>query len=99
MNHSRTITKRLHDSFDSGNGYKVRLILTQLALPYERIEYDTNRGEKRTPLIPTHQSEWTNSGARAGGRSVPLGIKPILFYPDDGTRFLAKSSVPGCFWS
>jgi glutathione S-transferase len=39
---------RLHDYLPSGNGYKVRLLLTQLGRPFERIEYDIDRGETRT---------------------------------------------------
>lgn len=34
---------------DSGNCYKVRLALEQLALPYRWIEVNTTRGETRTP--------------------------------------------------
>src|SRR5690606_30714251 len=33
---------------DSGNCYKVRLALEQLALPYRWVEVDTRRGETRT---------------------------------------------------
>ncbi len=40
---------RLHDYLPSGNGYKVRLILSQLGIPFERIEYDIDAGETRTP--------------------------------------------------
>ena len=40
---------RLHDYLESGNGYKVRLLLSQLQLPFERIEHDILRGETRTP--------------------------------------------------
>jgi Glutathione S-transferase, N-terminal domain len=40
---------RLHDSLSSGNGFKVRLLLTQLGLPFERIEYDIDRRATRTP--------------------------------------------------
>ena len=40
---------RLHDHITSGNGYKVRLLLTLLAIPFERIEYDIDRGATRTP--------------------------------------------------
>jgi glutathione S-transferase len=40
---------RLHDNATSGNAYKVRLLLTQLGLGFERIEYDTERGATRTP--------------------------------------------------
>jgi glutathione S-transferase len=32
----------------SGNCYKVRLILTQLGLPFERVAIDTKKGETRT---------------------------------------------------
>lgn len=42
---------RLHDNLSSGNGYKVRLLLSQLDIPYERIEYDIDRGETRTPAF------------------------------------------------
>jgi glutathione S-transferase len=40
---------KLHDYLESGNGYKVRLLLHQLAIPYQRIERDILRGETRTP--------------------------------------------------
>jgi glutathione S-transferase len=40
---------RLHDNSFSGNGYKVRLLLTLLGTPFERIDYDIDRGETRTP--------------------------------------------------
>ncbi len=39
---------RLHDNLSSGHGYKVRLLLTQLGVPLERVEYDVDRGETRT---------------------------------------------------
>lgn len=39
---------RLYDYLPSGNGYKVRLLLTQLGLPFERIEKDIIKGETRT---------------------------------------------------
>jgi glutathione S-transferase len=40
---------RLYDFLESGNGYKVRLLLHQLEIPFERIELDITRGETRTP--------------------------------------------------
>jgi len=39
---------RLYDYLPSGNGYKVRLTLRQLGLPYELIEVDIKTGESRT---------------------------------------------------
>ena len=40
---------RLYDNLISGNGYKVRLLLTQLGLPFERVETNIFKGESRTP--------------------------------------------------
>src|SRR5260370_15271665 len=39
---------RLYDYLPSGNGYKVRLLLTQLEIPFERIELNITIGETRT---------------------------------------------------
>jgi len=39
---------RLYDFLESGNGYKVRLLLHQLGIPFERLELDITRGESRT---------------------------------------------------
>ena len=40
---------RLYDYLPSGNGYKVRLVLKQLGLPYELVELDIKQGATRTP--------------------------------------------------
>jgi glutathione S-transferase len=40
---------KLYDFLPSGNGYKVRLLLTQLQITFERIELDIVVGETRTP--------------------------------------------------
>jgi glutathione S-transferase len=42
---------RLYDYSDSGNGYKARLVLAQLRLPYELVEIDIEKGESRTPAF------------------------------------------------
>jgi len=39
----------LYDYLDSGNGYKIRLLLAQLQVPYRYVELDILRGETRTP--------------------------------------------------
>jgi hypothetical protein len=38
---------RLHDNMSSGNGYKVRLLLAQLGVPFERVEHDIDEDEAR----------------------------------------------------
>jgi len=40
---------KLYDFLPSGNGYKVRLLLTQLGIPFELIQINILNGESRTP--------------------------------------------------
>jgi glutathione S-transferase len=40
---------KLYDFLPSGNGYKVRLLLTQLQIPFELIELNILESETRTP--------------------------------------------------
>ena len=79
---------RLHDNLSSGNGYKVRLLLAQLGVPFERVEYDIDRTETRTPeflrmnpngRVPVLELE--------DGRFLPES-NAILFYLAEGTPFL-----------
>jgi glutathione S-transferase len=42
---------RLYDFLSSGNGYKCRLLLHQLGIPFERVEMDLLAGETRTPAF------------------------------------------------
>src|SRR5215210_3160255 len=79
---------RLHDNLSSGNGYKVRLLLTQLGVPFERIEYDIDWDETRTPKflrmnpngrVPVLELE--------DDRFLPES-NAILFYLAEGTPFL-----------
>ena len=85
---------RLHDYLPSGNGYKVRLLLTQLDIPFERIEYDVDRGETRTPEF----IENVNPNGRVpvleteGGEFLPES-NAILFYLAEGTRFLSEDRL------
>ena len=78
----------LYDYLDSGNGYKVRLLLTQLRIPFRYVEVDIMRGETRTPeflamnpdgRIPTVQLD--------DGRFLAQS-DAILWYFAEGTPFL-----------
>src|SRR5918997_3083432 len=84
---------RLHDNQSSGNGYKVRLLLAQLGVPFERIEYDIDRAETRTPeflrmnpngRVPVLELE--------DGRFLPES-NAILFYLAEGTPFLPEDRL------
>lgn len=78
---------RLYDFLPSGNGYKVRLLLTQLGIPFERIELNILKGKTRTPeflkinpngRIPILETE---SGQHLSESNA------ILFYLSEGTEF------------
>ena len=72
---------RLHDNLSSGNGYKARLLLTQLAITFERVEYDIDSGETRSPEFL--------------GKVNPNGRVPVL-ETEDG-RFLPESNAILCY--
>ena len=80
---------RLYDFWESGNGYKVRLLLSQLSIPFERVEMDVLKGEtrserfrKKNPSQRIPLVEWPDG--RTLGES-----NAILFYFADGTNYLA----------
>lgn len=76
---------RLYDYLSSGNGYKVRLLLTQLEIPFERVELDIVQGETRTP-----QYLALNPNGRIPLLELENGTclaesNAILFYLSEGT--------------
>jgi glutathione S-transferase len=84
---------RLYDYLESGNGYKVRLLLHQLAIPFERVELDILRGETRTEAflaknpngrIPTLELD--------DGTCLPES-NAILWYLAEGTPFLPEDRL------
>ncbi len=85
---------RLHDNLSSGNGYKVRLLLTLLGLPFERVEYDIDKDETRTPEF----LEKINPNGRVpvleteSGEFLPES-NAILFYLSEGTPLLPEGRL------
>ena len=85
------MTVRLHDYLPSGNCYKVRLLMTQLGIPFERIEYDVNRGETRTPEF----LQVVNANGRIPVLETETGeflpeSNASLFYLAEGTPYLPE---------
>jgi glutathione S-transferase len=79
---------RLYDFLESGNGYKVRLALHQLEIPFERVELDIVAGATRTPAFLA-----SNPNGRIPTLELPDGTflaesNAILFYLADGTPLL-----------
>jgi len=90
---------RLHDNASSGNAYKVRLLLTQLGLPFERIEYDIDQGATRTAAFLTK----TNPNGRIPVLELPDArclpeSNAILWYLAEGTAFLAGGDSDDGRW-
>ncbi|HJZ87946.1 MAG TPA: glutathione S-transferase family protein [Polyangia bacterium] len=81
---------RLYDYLSSGNCYKVRLLLTQLGLRFERVEIDIMRGQTRTPEFLRK-----NPNGRVPLLELPDGrllaeSNAILFYLADDTLFMPE---------
>jgi len=79
---------RLHDFYESGNAYKVRLLLTQLGRPFECVPVDILSGESRTPEFLAKNPngrvpllEWPDGRCLAESNA-------ILFHLAEGTPFL-----------
>src|SRR5512139_1237871 len=84
---------RLYDCLMSGNGYKARLLLTQLGIPFDRVELDIVKGASRTPEFLTKN---------ANGRIPVLELEDgtclpesnaILWYLAEGTPFLPEDRL------
>ena len=73
---------------DSGNCYKVKLALEQLALPYRWIEVDSARGETRTAeFLSRNPNGKVPTLALEDGTFLPES-NAILCYLADGSRLL-----------
>ncbi|MBI4781030.1 MAG: glutathione S-transferase family protein [Oscillatoriophycideae cyanobacterium NC_groundwater_1537_Pr4_S-0.65um_50_18] len=79
---------KLYDYRPSGNGYKVRLLMSHLGIPYDYVEKNIIRGETRTPEF---------LAINPNGRVPVLELEPgvclpesnaILIYLSEGTAFL-----------
>ena len=84
---------RLYDYLPSGNGYKVRLLLRQLRLPFELIEVDILAGASRTP-----EFLGKNPNGRIPVLEVHAGVflaesNAILSYLADDTPFLPRDRL------
>jgi glutathione S-transferase len=67
----------LYDFLPSGNGYKVRLLLTQVGIPFRRVEMDLHHGATRTPEFLS---------------KFPNGRIPAVEF-DDGRRLFESNAI------
>ena len=80
---------RLYDYLPSGNGYKVRLLLTQLAIPFERVELDIIKGETRTPKFLAKFPNGRIPAVELDDGKLLFESNAIITYFADGTPFLS----------
>ena len=82
---------KLYDFLPSGNGYKVRLLLTLLGIPFKRIELNILERETRTPEFLQQNPN---------GKIPLLEIEPskylaesnaILYYLSQGTNYFPQA--------
>ncbi len=79
---------RLYDYLPSGNGYKVRLLLSHLGRAYELVELDLEAGESRAPgYLAKNPDGRIPLLETADGRRLAES-NAILFYLAAGTAFL-----------
>lgn len=76
-----------YDNADSGNGYKIRLMLALTGRPHRRVEIDTYAGETRTPeyLSRNANGKIPLLALDEGSHLAESGA--ILYYLAAGTRF------------
>ena len=79
---------RLYDYLPSGNGYKVRLLLAQLGIPFTRVELDIVRGETRTPAFLARNPDGRIPVLELESGTHLAESNAILWYLAEGTPFL-----------
>jgi glutathione S-transferase len=84
---------RLYDNLDSGNAYKVRLVLAHLDLPCERIELDTDSGETRSPKYLAKNPNGKVPALELESGEVLWESNAIIFYLAEGTRLVPESAL------
>ena len=79
---------RLFDFRDSGNGYKIRLMLSHLARAYERVEVDILNGGSRTPGFLAMNPNGRIPVLEISSDGYLAESNAILWYLAEGTRFI-----------
>ncbi len=81
---------KLYNFLPSGNCYKIRLLLTQLSIPFEKIEVDIIKGESRTPEFLAKNSNGRVPVLETKSGQFLAESNAIIFYLSQGTQFLPQ---------
>ena len=84
---------KLYDCLISGNAYKVRLLLHQLGIPFERVELDLMQGETRTPGFLAKNPNGRVPVLELEDGTCLAESNAILWYLSEWTRFLPEDRL------
>jgi glutathione S-transferase len=87
------MTCRLYDYLPSGNGYKVRLVLRELGLPYELVEVDILHGGSRTPEFLAKNPNGRIPVLEIPGRGFLSESHAIMSFLADGSALIPKDPL------
>ncbi|AGY59501.1 glutathione S-transferase family protein [Gloeobacter kilaueensis] len=83
----------LYEYTPSGNCYKIRLLLTQLGIPFERTELDIIKGETRTPEFIRLNPNGRVPLVRLDSGELLSESNAVIFYFAEGTPFLPTARL------
>lgn len=89
---------RLYNFLPSENCYKIRLLLTQLGIPFENIEVDILKGETRTPEFLAKNPNGRVPVLELESGQFLAESNAIMFYLSEGTKFLPQNRFLGNFY-
>ncbi len=81
---------KLYNFLPSGNCYKIRLLLTQLSIPFENVEVDILKGETRTPEFLAKNSNGRVPVLELESGQFLAESNAIIFYLSQATQFLPQ---------
>jgi glutathione S-transferase len=83
----------LFDYLDSGNGFKVRLLLAQLGQTYDWTNVDIDKGETRTPEFLKRNPNGRIPTLRLDDGTYLAESNAILWYLAEGSRFVPATQL------
>ena len=83
---------KLYDYLSSGNCYKIRLLLTQLQIPFQRVDIDILKGESRTPEFLSINPNGRVPVLETESGQFLAESNAILFYLSQNTNFFPSDA-------
>ncbi len=83
---------KLYDFLPSGNGYKIRLLLNLLEIPFARIDLNILKGETRTPEFLSKNPNGKIPLLEIADNKFLAESNAILYYLSQGTDFFPLDS-------